>query len=607
MFIASILAVMAVPVSAQWTPVRIDRVTTSVPDRMVRPVAKAALAPSHEPAGPHPLLVVQQGPKQTYIGSGIDPVTPADAAIAVGLKHVVVAANGVVQIRSKSGDVISESKTKDFLGDDSYSYFDPKLVFDPWERRFAMLWLGVKDDTKVSRIIVSAAQHESPEQAWKHFFIEAEFPNANGRPTWADHWDLGVGAQALYASGNQMLGADWRRAVFDHSRILLLDKQVLFRGGTGSGAKVSGVRSEFSPRSAVMYTQIAEWRRTIDGVIASVPRLGSTTMRLVKIAGPNNASPDLIPVDVTIKEHSRPNDALQPSKVRINAGDCRLTSVTVQRLPDGNYLLAAVNSSGERWERPAGEGNAVRVYFIDPYWGSLKHTLVHAAQGQYRGYPGVAADKKGNVLAVYTVSGKSPEINPSLAYLTAVNGVADGSDYVIKSEKAYEYKEDGVELPRWGDYTAACLDGGDLASGASRQKIWLFGMVAESWRTWDTRVAVSGMGAAVAALTKEHEDTIVFVGPVGGPFEGWPADIEIGNTGEVGLAYRVQGLPVWLAVRNGLGEVVAGGKEKLTFELTAEAGKLNQGIYPGTATIRDVYNGSNLTVRFRLVVLAKKG
>jgi hypothetical protein len=114
------------------------------------------------------------------------------------------------------------------------------------------------------------------------------------------------------------------------------------------------------------------------------------------------------------------------------------------------------------------------------------------------------------------------------------------------------------------------------------------------------------MGASLASLTKEHEDTIVFVGQVGGPFEGWPADLEIRNAGEVGLAYRVQGLPAWLAVKNGVGEVVAGGNEKLTFELTAEAGKLNQGIYPGTATIRDVYNGSNLTVPFRLVVLAKK-
>lgn len=66
---------------------------------------------------------------------------PADPDIAVGGGYVCQVVNDDYTVYDKCGNVIFTRDANDLFGQDTtYFYFDPKIIYDPWNSRWVMLW-----------------------------------------------------------------------------------------------------------------------------------------------------------------------------------------------------------------------------------------------------------------------------------------------------------------------------------------------------------------------------------------------------------------------------------------------------------------------------------
>ncbi len=402
---------------------------------------------------------------------------PPDAGLAVGPNSILVALNEALGIYSKPTttnpfalNTLVMFSSKD-LFNTTDSVFDPRALYDAYNKRFVLLAVSQNGANKTSYYQLAVSDTSDPPTVWTTFSIPA-VTGSDGSAAWADFPGLGMDANYIYITSNQFT---FSNNTFQYARILAIPKKSVYcTSGTctatstsypdllnpdGSTAfTVQPANQPFATSSSTtpMYFVNALWSTGSQLVVRSIDSSG-------KLSG--SASVDVAP-------YTLPADAPQPGHRarKIDTGDDRLLGATM----DANGVIYTANTTGATNAAPNPYANA-QWYAItpgssdgSPTYGATTKAITSPTVAYY--YPAVAATSSGAVGV--EVSGSGSAQTASAFYIDSTGNAtsyAGGvSGYTLSS--------------RWGDYGAAAPDPSNTG------KVWVLGEYAKYSNGWGTAV-----------------------------------------------------------------------------------------------------------------------
>jgi len=101
-----------------------------------------------QPAGPEQSIL-----EQSFIGLGMTNSIPPDPYMAVGPEHIIGTVNTSFGIWDKKGTLLKTISADSWFGSTvgGVSSFDPKVMYDQFDKRWIMVWLDLASATSPSR------------------------------------------------------------------------------------------------------------------------------------------------------------------------------------------------------------------------------------------------------------------------------------------------------------------------------------------------------------------------------------------------------------------------------------------------------------------------
>ena len=154
---------------------------------------------------------------------------PPDCAVAVGASHVVVAVNSEFKIYDKSGNYKKKwNFNKFFKRSNDYKVFDPKVIYDHYSRRYAVICAVVKDSPKGSWIAIGVTKTADPTGGWWYWMLDITKNGNTKTDNWGDYPQLGFDTQCFYITTNQFKF----NGGFQYAKLRILNKSQLYSGGS---------------------------------------------------------------------------------------------------------------------------------------------------------------------------------------------------------------------------------------------------------------------------------------------------------------------------------------------------------------------------------------
>ncbi|MCK4657623.1 MAG: hypothetical protein KAT85_11345, partial [candidate division Zixibacteria bacterium] len=156
--------------------------------------------------------------------------TPPDPHAAAGTNQLVVVVNSSIAIFSTvNGDFLYQVTSQDFfapVNPPSSFIFDPKVVYDPFEDRFVILYLCT-DDISQSSYLVAVSKTGDAMGEWWLYDLDASLNGTEPVDQWPDYPGLGFDySEAVYVTSNQ-----WGfTSGYQYVRIRVLKKSELYAG-----------------------------------------------------------------------------------------------------------------------------------------------------------------------------------------------------------------------------------------------------------------------------------------------------------------------------------------------------------------------------------------
>jgi hypothetical protein len=418
-------------------------------------------------------------------GVGYAATVPPDPDIAVGRSHVIAVVNTSFEIYDKQGNVLVPAVQFSTFFDGTPgcttfdggfgATFDPDVVYDEIANRYV---IGI--DGNGTDYCIAATRTGDPTGTWFRY----GFPtNVNG--AFFDFPHMGVGEQAVFVGSNQfggtlLAGFEGRvfaadkaalyagRALRVASREVKPDGQPTFRlDGTPQPAQFQPrLRGRAKPGPHYIMTEYFDGKS--HSVYAWTDPFGANTFDLVGDVDLADASGVPCPSFSCF-----PVEWPQSGSVQILAGNDYRGQETKYR---NGFLWTAQTIS---CNPGAGTVNCIRWAQIDPkrvvpgdldlMSGALtsstlgvKQAGVYGADGEFRTFPSLAADKCDNMAIGYSVGGAS--MFPSILVSGRRRGDAPGTLRPEVQLKAGEvpytsFQDNGNGDPeRWGDYSGMAID-----------------------------------------------------------------------------------------------------------------------------------------------------
>lgn len=515
--------------------------------------------------------------------------TPPDPHMGVGIDHIVVVINFRVAVYDKCGVKLFDKNINDFLGVSGF-LFDPKVMFDPWNSRWVMLWLWRDTGTKASQTILVISGNNKPfgiagSQTWFYRINAAK--KSGAKTSWADYYDLGYGRVALYAAGNQF----FFEGGFHTAMVRIWSKAKAY-AREGLGTK-DVFLSDFAPRTAHMQVVYDGF----DEVLAASSSGGGNKITLRKIKDPLGAA-TFTNVNVTVGAYDPIPDPLQPNGVRLfsKPKDCRLMNAVVTWDAADHSKVRLYTSNHDKF-KPGGEPDraAAHLYEIDARANTQTFGRVFFSNRWYYTFPSVAADYQANAFWVFTRCGVDAGMFAEARFVDLQRGVFSNSSRQIKSGTS------NYGGGRWGDYFQGQIDWRDYFNDTSapRTKMWLVGEAATagSYVTW-VGAAVPDKNTTRGVMSVTPTTPWCIVGPKGGPwFRSTSRLYTVKNSGQTSLVWALTGKPSWLDVSNS-GAPLNGGKQVNTSVSLNATGKAHAaGTYAATLKFTDCFTGGAVANR----------
>ena len=363
---------------------------------------------------------------------------PPDTMGAVGPNHLLVTLNGLVQIESKTGQVLSATSLGGFFqsvapGGASSDVFDPSALYDPLGGRFVVICMAQRQSPQ-SSVLMAVSQSSDPTAGWFFFAFDIDPADVG----WADFGKLGV-------------NKNW---VFTHtpmndttkSQMLVCDKAALYAGTAScTGFAPTEMRSRpvisYDPGADTAYflrlvTVPFDGRVAIDTVTGPV---GSEvfTMNAFTLTLPESFATqggEMMPqLNSTTKMWADPGGNVSSLVLR----DGSFWGTMTACLP-----LPAPTRCGIRWFQATPTGTLQQYGGIDDLSG-VNHST----------YATMAVNKNHDLLIGF--SRFSAEQYAAAAYAFRAGGDPANT---LRGDAVYRPGQNTYGFIRWGDYTVTAVD-----------------------------------------------------------------------------------------------------------------------------------------------------
>lgn len=403
---------------------------------------------------------------------------PPDPHIAVGPTHVIGIVNSRFTIWDKEGNLIKSIDAASWFSTafPNNDCFDPKILYDHFDKRWIMVFLQQRDANTTSNYLVSVSDDSIPLGTWYNWALPG---NKNGNTVvnnWADYQGVGFDKEAIYISSNQFSFAT--NPSFQYVKIRVIPKDQLYNNTAGAvnwfdlwdityptnAQRVFNIRPSISYNSESIY------------YLLHIPSGGGNFMSVYKI---QNAltSPSLSGSNVSVTyAFNAPNaNQLGGSTILLEGGGSACRNEPTYR----NGFLYAVHSIAT----PSSlQNSSLRFVKINVSTNTAAQDFALGSPGYWYFYNALAVDKDENVAITYSRSGDDEY--PGAFYTTRLKNDPPGfiGSMPLQTGKGNYVKDFGSGRNRWGDYNGIWLDPAD------QNNFWMMTEYAAATNTWGTWV-----------------------------------------------------------------------------------------------------------------------
>lgn len=400
---------------------------------------------------------------------------PPDPYLAVGPEHILSVVNSSFKISDKQGNTLFSLPADSWFSNvlSNAGTFDPKVVYDHFDKRWVMVWLSQDDGSSSSYFLISVSDDEDPMGTWFNWAVPS---NVNGNTPsggWGDYQGVGYDDRAIYITSNQFSFA----GSYQYPKIRIIPKtdlyvdsnpgQVTWKDlwqirfpGTGSTA--------FGIRPTIAQTASDNYYFATAGVFTNSNSFGVYTL------SDPLGTPTLTGVPVSVASYSSPPNAGQlGTSNTIDGGGFNIRFEPIVK--SGKLYLAHAVANGS-------SGSSVRFAEIDLNTMTAVRDFRMGTPNSFHNYPAIAVADNEDVVLTYSRSSTSEYMG---AYYTVIPAGANspvGSKEIKPGAGTY-YVTYGGTRNRWGDYSGAWLDPFD------NNTFWLHSEYVNATDQWGTYIA----------------------------------------------------------------------------------------------------------------------
>ena len=414
-----------------------------IPDKQIK------LSPSPSPNETH------QGIPNA-IRKGAPDTAPPDTHGTVGHRYIYEVTNQWIQIYDQDGSnnyYMTLNQYWDiFSGIDA---FDPKMVYDPLEKRWIFVSMG-NAESKSSCLLIGVTKTSDPTEDWACVRI----PVDKSYGAWLDYPSVGFCKDKIVVQTNMY---SIKGGKFSGSALYVFDKQVFYNPPYGASFSLIVNLSSTGIGATQCPAITLDPGQTINYLVST---FNSNTLAVFQVTGNIKDKNLEFKLSGGIRSElgswagraSSENSAPQKgTDKKVNTGDSRMQNVVFRNgtLWLTHTIFLPANSPSR---------SSIQWFQINPANAQIlqQGRLDDPAGKIFYAFPSIAVNKQDDFLIGF--SRFSKKTYPSAAY--AYHGHKDPastirSPYVFKDGKASYYKTLSGDENRWGDYSSTVIDPGN--------------------------------------------------------------------------------------------------------------------------------------------------
>jgi len=410
---------------------------------------------------------------QSFEGIPQTNYNPPDDYIAVGPNHLVMVVNNLFRIYDKSGNIQKTINAAEWYSNlvSGAAPVDPKVLYDPFDNRWVMVWIYIDHVQFRSFYIISVSDDDDPNGVWFNWALPSDVNGNTPSNNWADYEGVGFDDEAIYLTSNQFSFS----GVYNYVKIRIISKSDIYinsNPGIVNWKDIWNITVPGNSNSASYLRPARMYNTADDFYFFYLPNAGGNFCAVYKI---ENAltNPVLTATAYPITAFAiSPNARQLGGSLLIDGGFSALRNEPVFK--DG--ILHAVHCI----RNPNNTSlSSLHYLAIDPVNNTVLKDLAMGDDEHFFFYPALAVDKYNNVIISYSRSSVNEYAGGFFTLIPEQSGVPTSS-IKLKEGNAYFNRDNGTGKSRWGDYSGAWIDPVDSAS------FWICTEYVEALNTWGT-------------------------------------------------------------------------------------------------------------------------
>lgn len=411
---------------------------------------------------------------------------PPDVNGCAGLNHLMETINSQFRVNSKTGATTSTlSITTFFSATGGSGYFDPHIVFDPYNNRWTIVIAGTLSNGKRG-FMLAVSQTSDPTGSWYTYSVDAQTTSSN----WMDYPTLGFNKDWIVVTGNMFTISN---NSFSTSKVFVFNKTNVYAGSAGTVNSFSD-NTVFTLQPCVTYDNtvgtvymVSDWNNNSGG---------SGFVKLFTVSGaaasPTYSAGSTIGINQPWSATAKTAPQLGTTN-KISTNDTRIMNAVYRN--GSVYCAQTVFLPSTTPTR-----SSVQWWMINPTANTVTQfgRVDDASATTYYAFPSISVNSNNDVLLGYSVFSSSIYASSGYSYRTSSDAANTmESNYTFKSGQASYYKTYGGASNRWGDYTLTCVDPVDNSLWTLQEFAYT---PANTWGTaWANVAASSGVSCGVAS------------------------------------------------------------------------------------------------------------
>ncbi len=421
---------------------------------------------------------------------------PPDPHVAVGAGYIVATVNSDFGIFDKNGNLLKRINADQWFAStiQSPGAFDPKVIYDHFDKRWVMVWLDQNDSPSRGYLLFSVSDDSIPTGTWYNFALRSDVNGNDPNGSWMDYQGVGFDDDAIYICGNQFSFA----SVFQYAKIRIIPKTPLYSNNVGATVTYNDLYDIKYPSPGPTNQRIFHIRPTISYThdaskyyFLHAPG-SSNFFALYWVENPLTA-PVLRGAVVPTINYSAPPDANQlgGGTPLISTNGAQLQNEPIFK--DGNiWSVHTIRNPS------AANFSALHYVKINTTTNTVAEQSVLGASGYWYYFSAIAIDKYNNAALTFA---RSADTEYAGAFYSSK--FANETDFTysapLQTGKANYVKTFGGTRNRWGDYMGIWINPENMTDFVIFTE---YAAAANTWGTWTGILRVAPYDGPKAFLSK---------------------------------------------------------------------------------------------------------